>query len=101
MPFAPECPDTRKDNKFLNGARTRRSKPSTGEPWRRSTAAKASPHHRRTMMKRHAKMLFLIAVALTPLFASGCVYYPARPYRAAVWVPGYWTGGVFVRGHWR
>ena len=51
-------------------------------------------------MKRHAKMLFLIAVALAPLFASGCVYYPARPYRAAVWVPGHWTGGVFIRGHW-
>lgn len=54
-------------------------------------------------MKRHAKMLFLIAVALAPLFATGCVYYPARPYRAAhaVWVPGYWSGGVFVRGRWR
>lgn len=54
-------------------------------------------------MKRYAKMLLLAAVALAPLFATGCVYYPARPYRAhaAVWVPGYWTGGVFIRGHWR
>ena len=55
-------------------------------------------------MKRHAKMLFLIAVALAPLFASGCVYYPARHYRAAVWVPGYWggpAGSVWIRGRWR
>ena len=55
-------------------------------------------------MKRYAKMLLLIAVALAPLFATGCVYYPARPYRAAVWVPGYWGGpyaNVWIRGHWR
>jgi hypothetical protein len=53
------------------------------------------------MMKRYARMLLLIAVAMAPLFTTGCVYYPARPYRAAVWVPGHWTGGVFIRGHWR
>ena len=52
-------------------------------------------------MKRHARILLLIAVALAPLFATGCVYYPARPYRAAVWTPGHWTGGVWIRGHWR
>jgi hypothetical protein len=53
------------------------------------------------MMKRCAKILMLIAVAAAPLFASGCVYTPARPYRAAVWVPAHWAGGVWVRGHWR
>jgi len=52
-------------------------------------------------MKRYARMLLLATVAMAPLFASGCVYYPARPYRAAVWAPGHWTGGVWVRGHWR
>jgi hypothetical protein len=57
-------------------------------------------------MKRYAKMLLLIAVALAPLFATGCVYYPARVYPArvypaTVWVPGYWVGGVWVRGRWR
>jgi len=52
-------------------------------------------------MRRYAKVLFLIASAVSPLFVSGCVYYPARPYHAAVWVPGYWAGGVWVRGHWR
>jgi len=88
-------------NKFLNRACTRRNTWSTGETPHRSTAAKASRHHRRTTMKRYVKMLFLAAVALTPLFATGCVYYPARPYRAAVWAPGHWTGGVWVRGRWR
>ena len=53
-------------------------------------------------MKRCAKMLLLIAAAMSPLLTAGCVYYPARPYHAAgVWVPGYWVGGVWVRGHWR
>src|SRR5690348_4319531 len=90
-------------NKFLNHACTRRSKRSTAATPDRSSAATLLPHHRRTMMKRYARMLLLIVVAMAPLFATGCVYYPARPYRAhaAVWVPGYWTGGVFIRGHWR
>lgn len=55
-------------------------------------------------MKRHARMLLLAAFALAPLFATACVYYPARAYRAAVWVPGYWGGpygSVWIRGHWR
>ncbi|MBS0569779.1 MAG: hypothetical protein JSS28_04180 [Proteobacteria bacterium] len=58
-------------------------------------------------MKRHARMLLLIAVAMTPLFATGCVYYPARVYPArvyypaAVWVPAHWSGSVWVGGRWR
>lgn len=55
-------------------------------------------------MKRYAKVLLFAAVALAPLFATGCVYYPARPYRAAVWVPGHWGGAygnVWIGGHWR
>ena len=52
-------------------------------------------------MKRYAKVLLLAAVAFVPLFASGCVYYPARPHHAAAWVPAHWAGGVWVRGHWR
>ncbi|MBS0590641.1 MAG: hypothetical protein JSR65_08400 [Proteobacteria bacterium] len=55
-------------------------------------------------MKRCAKVLLMIAAGLAPLFATGCVYYPVRPYPAAVWVPGYWggpSGSVWIRGHWR
>jgi hypothetical protein len=32
---------------------------------------------------------------------SGCVYYPAHPYREGVWVPAHWEGDVWVRGHYR
>jgi hypothetical protein len=52
-------------------------------------------------MKRVAKMLMLAAILAVPLFAGGCVYYPARPYYGSVWVPGHWTDGVWIRGHWR
>jgi len=58
-------------------------------------------------MQRLIKTLLLSAVLLAPLFATGCVYYPARPYRPyaeAVWVPAHWAGphgDVWVGGHWR
>jgi hypothetical protein len=53
------------------------------------------------------KALLMAAVVALPLLAGGCVYYPARPYRAhyaAVWVPAHWDGprgDVWVGGHWR
>ncbi|HZP66163.1 MAG TPA: hypothetical protein VFB32_07630 [Rudaea sp.] len=58
-------------------------------------------------MKRHVRVLLLAAVLVFPLVSTGCVYYPARPYRpyvGAVWVPGHWAGprgDVWVGGHWR
>ncbi|MEO8802714.1 MAG: hypothetical protein ABI304_12065 [Rudaea sp.] len=52
-------------------------------------------------MKRYANVLLLAVVVLTPLFATGCVYSPARHYRATGWAPGHWAGGVWIRGHWR
>jgi hypothetical protein len=52
-------------------------------------------------MKRVAKVLIVAMVAMAPLFATGCVYVPARPYAGAVWVPGHVVGDVWVRGHWR
>lgn len=58
-------------------------------------------------MKRIAQPLLIAATLLMALFASGCVYYPARPYRAhyaEVWVPAHWAGprgDVWIGGHWR
>jgi len=54
------------------------------------------------MMRFACALLILI----TTLFASGCVYTPARAYHpyAAVWVPAHWGGphgDVWVGGHWR
>jgi len=86
-------------NKILNGDCTRLGSASTDALVFRSISA--SDHNRRTTMKRCAKVLLLAVVALAPVFASGCVYYPARPYRAAVWVPGHWGGNVWIRGRWR
>jgi len=69
------------------------------------------------------RRFFLIALALIGAgVASGCVYYPARPYRAefypdgytpyytdyyarpyvdAVWIGGYYHHDHWVRPHWR
>lgn len=52
-------------------------------------------------MKRFAKIFLAACVLSAVLVESGCVYYPARPYGAAVWVPAHWSGDVWVRGHWR
>lgn len=56
-------------------------------------------------MKRYAKTLLCAAIAIAPLFASGCVYEPYhRHYDGAVWVPGHWGGyhgDVWIAGHWR
>jgi hypothetical protein len=55
-------------------------------------------------MKPYVKALILVAVLAFPLFSSGCVYVPGRPYHSAVWVPGHWDGpygDVWIRGHWR
>jgi hypothetical protein len=35
-------------------------------------------------MAHFAKALMLVAILAAPLFASGCVYYPAHPYHGAV-----------------
>ena len=54
-------------------------------------------------MNRVAKRLLLATLLMLPLFATGCVYYPARPYHGA-WVPGHWAGprgDVWVEGHYR
>ena len=55
-------------------------------------------------MKRTAKTLLLAAIFIVPLFVTGCVYVPARGYRADVWVPAHWggpRGDVWIGGHWR
>ena len=55
-------------------------------------------------MKRIARFALLACIAIMPLFASGCVYYPARAHYGAGWVPGHWAGprgDVWVGGHWR
>jgi hypothetical protein len=55
-------------------------------------------------MRVSPKVLLSLAVLLAPLLAAGCVYYPARPYYGAVWVPGHWGGpygNVWIPGHWR
>ena len=55
-------------------------------------------------MNRIAKAVILAAILCSPLFVTGCVYYPPRPYYGAVWVPGHWGGpqaSVWIAGHWR
>ncbi|GAA0706101.1 hypothetical protein [Dokdonella soli] len=55
-------------------------------------------------MKHFTKALLIAAALVGPLFASGCVFVPARPYAASAWVPGHWGGPygtVWVGGHWR
>lgn len=53
-------------------------------------------------MKNLTKVVLLSAALLTLTAVSGCVYVPARPGYAAVWVPGHWNGyGYWVPGHWR
>lgn len=52
--------------------------------------------------------LFTGLVLAGSLVMGGCVVVPPRarmvavaPAPAPVWVPGYWYGGVWVRGRWR
>ncbi len=52
-------------------------------------------------MKRLARILLAACVLGGLIVESGCVYYPARPYHEAEWVPAHWAGDVWVRGHWR
>lgn len=57
-------------------------------------------------MKRKSMLCAAALVAAGCLSLGGCVVAPARPAYVAVapvhvWVPGYWYGGVWVRGHWR
>ena len=50
------------------------------------------------------RFALVLLISITSLFAGGCVYYPARAYHAAVWVPGHWGGpygNVWIAGHWR
>ena len=54
-------------------------------------------------MRRFAAAVLIL---ITSCFASGCVYYPAHPYRAHAdgWVPGHWggpRGDVWIGGHYR
>jgi len=52
-------------------------------------------------------MLLVAGAIAFVLLGSGCVYYPAHPYRAhyaEVWVPGHWSGprgDVWIEGHYR
>jgi hypothetical protein len=48
---------------------------------------------------QHLRLILLLALTIAPL--TGCVIAPARPYPAAVWVPGHWGPyGGWVRGHY-
>lgn len=56
------------------------------------------------MSRRLAGLLLLAGCSVL----GGCVVAPPRarvvavtPAPVAVWVPGYWQGGVWIRGHWR
>ena len=53
-------------------------------------------------------MLCTAALIAGGCLLSGCVVAPPRrayvavaPAPVRVWVPGYWYGGVYVRGYWR
>jgi hypothetical protein len=47
------------------------------------------------------RLMILLMLTITAVPLAGCVVYPARPYPAAVWVPGhYGPYGGWVRGHW-
>ncbi|HQT68273.1 MAG TPA: hypothetical protein PLI12_00200 [Acetobacteraceae bacterium] len=47
------------------------------------------------------RILALVLVLGMAVPLGGCVVYPARPFAAAVWVPGhYGPYGGWVRGHW-
>ena len=79
-------------------------------------------------MKSLRKLVLLSTALLGTLSATGCVYYPSRPYYGggvayheyysdgytpyytdyyvrpyvgAVWIGGGWYRGHWVRGHWR
>ena len=58
-------------------------------------------------MPRLTRMLLVAGAIAFVLLGSGCVYYPAHPYRAhyaEVWVPGHWSGprgDVWIEGHYR
>jgi hypothetical protein len=48
---------------------------------------------------KHLRLILLLALTIAPL--AGCVIEPARPYPAAVWVPGHWgPNGGWIRGHY-
>lgn len=53
-------------------------------------------------------LLMLAGMSVGCLALGGCVIAPPRarvvaaaPMPVAVWMPGYWYGNVWVRGHWR
>ena len=57
---------------------------------------------------KHRAVALLVLAGLSSVALGGCVVAPPRarvvavvPAPAPVWVPGYWYGGVWVRGHWR
>lgn len=57
-------------------------------------------------MKRMLSWMLTTLVAIACFAMGGCVIAPPRARVVAVapapvWVPGYWYGGVWVRGRWR
>jgi hypothetical protein len=56
-------------------------------------------------MKRIVNALLLAVIFSGPLVLTGCIVEPARPYAAAVWVPGHYRatayGSEWIPGHWR
>ncbi|GEM_PF-1723415 len=57
-------------------------------------------------MKRVMSWLLPVLALAGCLATGGCVVVPARPAYvavapAAVWVPGYWSGRIWISGHWR
>lgn len=57
---------------------------------------------------KHRAVALLMLAGLAGLGLGGCVVAPPRtrvvavvPTPVPVWVPGYWYGGVWIRGHWR